>query len=87
MGINKLLIENEERLLLISLIQGVAGKSEWIKNEDGTYFLLMDDDVAELLSERVKDKLVLEGFDYFYNLTPEGRIFERLVDKLGEIGW
>jgi hypothetical protein len=87
MEINKLIVDEEERLVLSSLIQGFTDKVEWVKNEDGTYFLLIDDNVAEILSEKVQDKLTLEGFDYFYNLTPQGKIYERLVDKFSDIGW
>jgi hypothetical protein len=87
MEINKLLVNEEEREIISSLIQGFTDKVEWIKNEGDTYYLLIDDNVAEILSEKVQDKLVLEGFDYFYNLTPKGKIYECLVDKFGDIGW
>lgn len=69
------------------MIQGFTDKAEWVKNEDGTYFLLIDDNVAEILSEKVQYKLALEGFDCYYNITPEGKSYERLVDKFSDIGW
>ena len=63
MEINKMLISGEEHSILNDLLETYGNNAEWIKNEDDTYILKINDDDAEILSQKVKDKLVLEGFD------------------------
>ncbi|MBR06641.1 MAG: hypothetical protein CMP48_27940 [Rickettsiales bacterium] len=87
MEINKMLISGEEHSILNDLLETYGNNAEWIKNEDDTYILKINDDDAEILSQKVKDKLVLEGFDQLYHITSEGKVYERLVDKFVEIGW
>ena len=87
MEINKMLISGEEHSILNDLLETYGNNAEWIKNEDDTYILKINDDDAEILSQKVKDKLVLEGFDQLYHITSEGKVDERLVDKFVEIGW
>lgn len=87
MEINRLTVNEAAFLVLKELAQSFDNKIDFMKESDDLFSIVLDDKDAEILAEKIKGKLVLEGFDYFYNLTPEGRIFERLVDKLGEIGW
>lgn len=87
MEINRLLVNEEERQILSNLAQSFDNKIHFVQESEGVFLLLIDDKDAEVLAEKVQDKLVLEGFDYFYNLTASGKIYERLVEKFGEIGW
>lgn len=43
---------------------------------------MSEDDVSNL-RERVADRLMVIGFDEKYEPTPDGRLMEDLIDKLG----
>lgn len=45
------------------------------------------DDLAEFVSENIKDKLVATGFGENYKLNEEGEKLQNLLDKFIAIGW
>lgn len=47
----------------------------------------ISDNLAEFLSESIKNKLVTTGFDENYKLSKEGERWQVLLDKFIEIGW
>lgn len=53
-----------------------------IEEMEGVKKILFQDDIAEEIREWAIDRLNNVGFDNNYDLTPEGRILENLVDSL-----
>lgn len=42
----------------------------------------LDDEAADVLRDALSDELMMVGFDLEYELTPEGRLIEDLIDSL-----
>ena len=52
-----MLISGEEHSILNDLLETYGNNAEWIKNEDDTYILKINDDDAEILSQKHKSRL------------------------------
>lgn len=50
------------------------------------YFLKLTNENAVDISEKIKEFYVFWGFDSNYNLTDDGRLLEKIVDKLSDAG-
>ena len=78
-----ILTETEKEIIESFLPSGKIAE----KQLDGSYKLLLDDDMAEMLAEKVQGIYATQGFNSNYGLTSKGKILEALVDKFSGIGW
>ncbi|MFD2033376.1 hypothetical protein ACFSKL_01170 [Belliella marina] len=87
MEINRIILEKKEFEIVNSILQSFNNKVQWQKVSDGSFLLSISDEDAEVLSQTIQEKYVLEGFDLYYNLNHEGEKYQKLIDKFWEIGW
>ena len=75
MEINRIILEKKEFDIVNSILQSFNNKVQWQKVSDGSFLLSICDEDAEVLSQTIQEKYVLEGFDLYYNLNHEGEKF------------
>lgn len=85
-------LNNEEALILENVLENIKIEGEKInailvRIDKNIELKIYDDKSAEELSNRIKDFLVLKGFNLDYSHNDIGVICENLVDKFYEIGW
>lgn len=73
----KLIPTEEQRAILEALTV-----PERIKTALNAPIVELDDEVADVLRDALSEELMMVGFDLDYELTPEGRLIEDLIDKL-----
>lgn len=52
-----------------------------VKKEGNFAFIEIDEDVADEIRDWASEELQKRGFDKNYQLTPEGKILEELIDS------
>ncbi len=69
------------------LSNGLSEKQEALRlrlkqvNKENQFFIIeIDEETADEIREWASDGLQRKGFDINYELTPEGKIFEELID-------
>jgi hypothetical protein len=76
-------LTREERLVLLGC-SGLAAETHAQLESKSAHAVdvWMSIEEADELREQVQDRLQVSGFDENYNITPQGRVLEGLVDKL-----
>ena len=75
METNRIILEKKEFDIVNSILQSFNNKVQWQKVSDGSFLLSISDEGAEVMSQTIQEKYVLEGFDLYYNLNHEGEKF------------
>ena len=82
---SKLILNKKEYKLLEELIDKT--QVQVIAKGENEFEIILSDEMASILSEKVQDAYVYHGFDKNYDLTGKGKLFEGIIDKFYTLGW